>query len=262
MPRDITESRQVLGAFLRARRERLTAHEGGLAGFRRRRTPGLKREEVAQACGMSATWYSWIEQGRDVSVSPSALAGLASALHLTRAERAYLFELAGKRDPTDEPTNAGPTEDQRPFIPLVNAVAGPAYVLDRLWRACAFNGAALRHFPAWLGGSEPCLLAYVFLDPSARDFIADWADRARRLAAEFRADTARRHGDAAFDALLDRLRRQSPEFEAFWQDHAVLEREGGQRAFVHPDSGPVVYNQITLVPIGFPDHKVVLLLPA
>src|SRR5262245_50905851 len=94
-----SEQRRELGEFVRAHRERLTPAAIGLPAGSRRRTPGLRREEVAQLCGLSATWYSWIEQGRDVSVSPTALARLAVALRLGRAERAYLFELAGKRDP-------------------------------------------------------------------------------------------------------------------------------------------------------------------
>src|SRR5258708_37375977 len=90
--------RRVLGDFLRAHRARLTPASLGLSDGERRRTPGLRREEVAQLCGMSATWYSWIEQGRDVSASPAALARLARTLQLSAAARAYLFELAGKRD--------------------------------------------------------------------------------------------------------------------------------------------------------------------
>src|SRR5215470_20314114 len=88
-----------LSAFLRALRERQSAAEFGLAAGLRRRTPGLRREEVAQLCGLSVTWYTWIEQGRDVSVSPSTLARLARGLQMSRAERVYLFELAGKLDP-------------------------------------------------------------------------------------------------------------------------------------------------------------------
>src|SRR6266852_3047196 len=92
--------RRMLGDFLRAHRARLSPTSLGLPLGSRRRTPGLRREEVAQSCGMSATWYTWLEQGRDVSASPTALAGLAGALRLTPAERAYLFELAGRRDPS------------------------------------------------------------------------------------------------------------------------------------------------------------------
>src|SRR5580704_8181196 len=93
------ERRRELGDFVRARRERLPPAASGLSAPARRRTPGLRREEVAQLAGLSTTWYTWIEQGRDVSMSPVALARLAAALRLGRAERAYLFELAGKRDP-------------------------------------------------------------------------------------------------------------------------------------------------------------------
>src|SRR6202035_1067361 len=88
-----------LGDFVRAQREKLKPAAFGLPGAGRRRTPGLRREEVAQLCGLSVTWYTWLEQGREVSVSPTAVARLANALRLGRAERAYLFELAGKRDP-------------------------------------------------------------------------------------------------------------------------------------------------------------------
>lgn len=260
MTRDAIDRRRLLGAFIRARRERLTTDGGGAPEYRRRRTPGLRREEVAQACGMSPTWYSRIEQGRDVSVSPSALARLAGALHLSRAERAYLFELAGKRDPA-EPGNGGADEEaEGPFAAIVNAVTAPAYVLDRLWRACAFNEAARHHFSVWLDGPDPCLLAYVFLDASARDFIGDWDDRARRLVAEFRADTGRHRDDAELNALVARLQRESSAFAAFWKDHAVLERDGGRRGFRHPADGPVAYNQVTLIPAGYPDYKLVMLL--
>ena len=87
-----TDQRRLLGAFLRTHRERLTPQEAGIhGGSARRRTPGLRREEVAHLCGLSPTWYTWLEQGRDVSVSPTALARIAGALHLTAAERAYLL---------------------------------------------------------------------------------------------------------------------------------------------------------------------------
>ena len=102
MPED---QRRLLGAFLRRRRELLRADDVGLrvSGSARRRTPGLRREEVAEICGMSPTWYAWIEQGRDISVSPGALARLADAMRLTPAERSYLFQLTRKRDPSAPP---------------------------------------------------------------------------------------------------------------------------------------------------------------
>lgn len=102
----------------------------------------------------------------------------------------------------------------------------PAYLLDRLWRARAWNAPAAHLFADWLEGGEPCLIAYVFLDRRARDFITDWENRARRLVAEFRADSARYPDDPALRGLIERLTAGSAEFAAFWRDHAVLAREG------------------------------------
>ncbi|HVC63264.1 MAG TPA: helix-turn-helix transcriptional regulator [Acetobacteraceae bacterium] len=129
--------RRELGDFIRAQRERLSPAELGLAAQGRRRTPGLRREEVAQLCGLSATWYTWLEQGRDVSVSPLALARVAATLLLGRAERAYLFELAGKRDPDQAGAEAGGVPPA--LLACVEAIRAPAYVLDRDWNARCWN---------------------------------------------------------------------------------------------------------------------------
>lgn len=252
------EQRRRLGTFLRARREALTPRDAGLRGVpTRRRTPGLRREEVAMLCGLSPTWYTWLEQGRDVSMSPPALARIAAALHLSAAERIYLFELARKRDP-DAPAD-GEQGALPPLLAALDSIAGPAYVLDTLWRACGANAAARRLLRGWLEGPEPNLLRYVFLDRDARALISDWAERARRLAAEFRADSARRQDDAELAELIDALTYASPEFAQAWTDHGVLAREGGLRDFDHPLDGKLRYRQITLVPAGLPGYKLVML---
>ncbi len=210
---------------------------------------------------MSATWYAWMEQGRDISVSSAALARVAEAMQLTPAERSYLFQLTRKRDPLEA---ALPREEEalpENLREAVEAMTAPAYLLDRFWRARAWNAPAARLFSDWLGGEELCLLAYVFLNPAARAFIADWENRARRLVAELRADTGRDPDDAALRALVERLTRESREFAAFWSDHAVLAREGGARAFNHRD-GALRYEQVTLSPAGRPDLKLVMLLSA
>jgi transcriptional regulator with XRE-family HTH domain len=256
------EQRRLLGAFLRARRERLTPAEAGLHGApQRRRTPGLRREEVAQRAGLSPTWYTWLEQGRDVSMSPAALARIAAALHLSAAERAYFFELARRRDPAAAPV-VEPEALAAPLVKALATIAAPAYVLDRNWRACGANAAALHLFACWLGGPEQNLLRYVFLDPTARQLIRDWDARARRLAAEFRADTARRPNDAELAAFVDDLCRASPRFAEFWSDHGVLAREGGAREFDHPQDGTLRYEQITLVPAAPSGYKLVMLVAA
>src|SRR5262249_46621965 len=142
------ERRRELGDFVRSLREKLTPAALGLPPGARRRTPGLRREEVAQLSGLSVTWYTWLEQGRDMSLSTVALARLANALRLGRAERAYLFELAGRRDPDH---GAGET-DELPAAVLgcVESIASPAYVLDQGWTARVWNSAAERLFVGWL----------------------------------------------------------------------------------------------------------------
>src|SRR5580700_7387763 len=184
------DQRRELGEFIRSHRERLAPAAIGLAVGSRRRTPGLRREEVAQICGLSATWYTWIEQGRDVSVSPTALARLAGALQLGRAERAYLFELAGRHDPTPDASEPG---DLPPaLLACVAAIGSPAYVLDRSWDARSWNATAERLFTGWLDRPgerdfQHNLLRFIFLEPAARSLICDWDTRARRVTAEFRA---------------------------------------------------------------------------
>lgn len=256
------EQRRLLAAFLRARRERLTPADARIhGGSSRRRTPGLRREEVAQLCGLSPTWYTWLEQGREVSVSPPALARISEALHLTAAERTYLFELARKRDPeVNEPGEAQALPPQ--LLAALEAITAPAYVLDRNWMACGWNAPALHLFAQWLGGPERNLLRYVFLDSTAEHFICDWENRGRRLAAEFRADTAARSADREVSALVDELCRASPRFAEFWNDQSVLARDGGAREFNHPQEGRVRYEQVTFVPPARSGYKLVMLLTA
>jgi len=252
------DSRALLGRFVRARREALEP----VAAGRRRRTPGLKREELAERAGISATWVAWIEQGRAVQASAHALGRLGRALALSPAERAYLFELAGRRDPEAlEPVRrAAPPAA---LLAAVQAVGHPAYGLDRLWNACCWNGAAERLFAGWLGpGGERNQLRYLFLAPEAGRLLPDWRERTRRVAAEFRADFGRSLGDPQVRSLVEGLATESRAFAEAWSDTSVLAREGGLRVFDHPADGRLAFDQHTFTPAERPDHKLVLLIPA
>jgi transcriptional regulator with XRE-family HTH domain len=250
--------RRILGAFIRAHRECLPP-PAKAAG--RRRTPGLRREELAEASGVSVTWITWLEQGRDVTASVSALTRLAEALRLTPAERASLFDLAGKRDPD------GLAEQEADLLPELLALpswfTGPAYLLDRTWTARAWNADAANLFTGWLDDEtkERNLLQFVFLCPGAQTLIADWPERARRLVAEFRADYSRRPQDAAMQALIDDLLAKSPLFAKYWRAQTVLKREGGQRKFNHPLRGMQSFLQTTLLVALQPECKLVCLSP-
>lgn len=255
----MTESspRAMLGEFIRAHRERQVPPQA----TGRRRTPGWRREELADAAGVGVTWVTWLEQGRDVSASPQALARLADALHLNAAERASLFDLAGRRDPVV------PGELHTVLTPRVLALPGlmqvPAYLLDHLWTARAWNAAAASLFVGWLDtmGAEKNLLRYVFLSPAARQRIAEWPERAQRLVAEFRSDFSRRPRDAAMAALVEELHAQSPAFADLWRQQTVLAREGGERVFQVPGQGVLRFQQSTLIVASHPECKLVCLEP-
>jgi len=253
-------NRRALGDFIRAQRERLNPAAAGVAAASRRRTPGLRREEVAQLSGVSTTWYTWIEQGRDVSMSPSALARLARALRLGRAERDYLFELAGKRDPDQ----GGDGDDAVPAVlaDAVTAVTSPAYVLDRQWNARAWNKAAERLFTGWLDrAGDRNLLRFIFLEAGARRLISNWDERARRVVAEFRAHSGAHLNDRGLRALIDGLAAESPEFARLWDTHGVLGREGGERTFNHPKDGFLRFEQVTFDLASHADVKLTILVP-
>ena len=252
-----TDQRRLLGEFVRAHRERMAPE----AATGRRRTSGLRREELAARSGISVTWCTWIEQGRPVQASPDALARIAQALSLSRAERDYLFKLAGRLDPEGP---RGPSADApASLIAAVNAIDCPAYGLDRLWNACCWNEAAARLFHGWLDGDcQRNLLRYVFLEPSARELIPAWKDRARRLLAEFRADFARTFRDAQVKIFVETLRAESAFFAEAWNVQAVQTREGGLRLFNHPDDGLVSFTQHTFALAERPDYKLVINTPA
>lgn len=250
-------TRQELGRFLRAMRERCPAEGGG-----RRRTPGLRREELALRAGISTTWLAWLEQGREANPSPHALARLAGALGLSNAERAYLFGAAGRIDP-EAPQRLEDEEAPESVRLLVQFAPGPAYGLDRTWRATCWNASAERLFPGWLDANgERNLLRYMFLRPEARAMLPDWHERARRLIAEFRADHVGRHADPASERLVAGLRQESQDFAMIWDRQVVRGREGGVRGFDHPWDGHLAFRQFTWIPADRPDTKVVVLHPA
>ena len=247
-------ARRALGAFLRAHRERLGPPPGASG---RRRTPGLRREEVAEACGASLTWIAWLEQGREVSASPRLLARLAQTLRLAPAERAYMFELADKRDPSA--LALGGDALPREILALPGAMTIPAYLLDGQWTARAWNEAAAALFIGWLDAdNDRNLLRFIFRSPAAPKLIVDWADRARRVVAEFRADFSRRLRDPALAALVEELTEASPAFARLWREQDVLGREGGERRFRAPARR---FHQTTLIVASHPEAKLVCLAP-
>lgn len=250
-----------LGEFIRTRRDRLSPEQVGLAPGLRRRAKGLRREELAGLCGISPTWLTWIEQGRTEGVSAEALERIAKALLLSRAERSYLFELAGVRDP-ERPRFACDPKLDAMLKEAVAKIRTPAYVLDQEWNAVAWNAQAAQLFVDWLGRpkGERNLLRYTFLDAQARRFIVDWPTRAQRLVAEFRGECKAVLSTPEIRREVEELRSKSKEFDLYWSAQNVLEREGGERVFRHPKRGRVSLRQLTLSLATAPGMKLVMLL--
>ncbi len=253
-------STQTLGIFLRSHRERLLPAKVGLASAGRRRTPGLRREEVAQLCGVSTTWYTWLEQGRPIRASATVLRHIADALQLSRAERLYLFEIAGCIVP--DSSEAHELEIPTSLKDLVDRMPVPVYVLDRQWNAVAWNGRAAKLFRRWLVESEDRnLLRFVFLNRSARTLIVDWRNRGKRLVAEFRSDAGRHLTEPPTLRLISELQAGSKVFARYWSEQDVREREGGPRTFCSPTGAISTFSQVSLIPSSHSDLKLVALIP-
>ncbi len=247
-----------LGEFLKSARERISPEQFGIKKGRRR-TPGLRREEVAQLSDISTTWYTWLEQGRTTSVSGHLLGRLAKTLKLSNAERHYLFKLANQLD-KDEITNLSPELKQH-LLMLTETVSAPTYVMDRHWDLVAWNDECKKLFDGWLTTDKSKnLLRFLFLDPLAKTLISDWEQRAERLVAEYRADSVDWHYDKVHLALVDELSALSEEFKSAWNEQHVLPREGGKRGF-HLFGTQRFYEQFTLRIADNLDMKVVILRP-
>jgi transcriptional regulator with XRE-family HTH domain len=249
-----------MGAFLRAHRERLSPKALGLPSAGRRRTPGLRREEVAQMSEVSTTWYTWLEQGRPVHASIAVLTRIAEALQLSRAEKLYLFEIA--RSPGSDENERCESEAPTVIKDLVNQMPLPAYILDRQWNAVAWNRKAAMLFRPWLIESDDRnLLRFVFLNRHARVLIVDWKMRAKRLLAEFRSDAGRHLNESPTLRLISELQNGSKFFAKVWNEQDVRGREGGTRTFRSTSGAVSTYSQVSLVPSVNTDLKFVALVP-
>ncbi|XVV11636.1 helix-turn-helix transcriptional regulator [Actinoplanes sp. CA-131856] len=232
--------RDELAAFLRSRRERLRPAEVGLPSTGRRRTPGLRREELALLSGISATWYTYLEQGRDVRPSDQVLSALATALRLDGYEREHLFRLAGH-----EPA-PGPAAEERldPSVAAVPLLLGtcPAYIIGATYDVLSHNPAVLGLLPGLAAtGAPPNLARWTFLTPEARDTVADWAVEARALLARVRTLAARHPADTRFNDLIEEFHDGCPEVRRWWRHYEVEPRHSGRKGLRRPDGVVVDY---------------------
>jgi len=255
--------REELAKFLRTRRERLSPEDVGLPSGDRRRTPGLRREEVALLANVGISWYTSLEQGRDAKPSEQVLEGIAEALRLSPEEQWHLFVLADRKPP---PCIPPPVEKLSPALRRVidDLRASPAYAISARGELAHWNAAAetVFGFSSGVPPHEWNRIWQLFVNPSERERYASWEVTARAILARFRADFARHPGDAWFASLLEDLKRESKEFREWWPRYDVAGEADGREEIIHPDAGRVVLEHTTLSPPGDPDLKVMVYTPA
>ena len=238
--------RRELAVFLRNRRERIAPQQVGLPPGGRRRTSGLRREEVAQLAGIGVTWYTWLEQGRDIVVSDSVLEAIARTLLLEPQERSHLFTLAGAQPPALQYECPVVTPAMRVLLekmdPFPVGIQSPRYDLLAYNRTYARMIDDLEQIPP----DERNTLWLSFTHPAWRVGLVDWEDAVSRMVAQYRAAMAEHVGEPGWKSLLKRLRAVSPEFVEVWERHEVRAPENHTKRFLNPLVGLMQFHHTHL----------------
>ena len=252
--------RAELAAFLRARRDELTPQRVGLPIRARRRTAGLRREEVAELAGISVALYTWLEQGRDVPVSERTIDGIAEALELSDGERCHLQRLAQRRTPV---ARAEFTADLRRMVQALHP--SPVLVLNYAWDIVVANAAARAVFaaePAAMSRdaahSARNVLEYIFLDKRARGLFVEWNLVAQSMLETFRFEIAPYLDDARARTLVNRLHAASPAFASGWAQNRIRTHPDGLRSLAHPTLGTLLLEATLLTPNETPDFRLLM----
>jgi len=249
-----------LAAFLKDRRTRLDPAAFGFSG--RRRTPGLRREEVAQRANISPTWYTWLEQGRGGAPSADVLNRIAAGLMLTETEREHLFMLGLGRPPEVRYT---PVEGVTPRLQrlLDSLDASPAFIKTAMWDVVAWNRAAAVVLTDYstIPPEQRNILRLIFSNPAIRAKQHDWQNLARFVVAAFRADVARAGAGSEVSRLVDELSASSPDFAYHWQENDVRIHGDGVKRLQHPKLGPIELEYSAFSVDGRPDLGLVIYHP-
>ncbi len=251
-------ARRELAEFLSSRRRQMAPGTVGLPVGGNRRTPGLRREEIALLAGVSHTWYTWLEQGRDIRPSRQVVDALARTLRMTPAEHEYVLRLTGHGGAVPAGVAEGmPAHVQR----LLDALGpSPAYAITAGWTIVGWNRAYQRLYPgvAVVPAAERNLLWLVFTDPAVRDLLGDWTTDSRRFLTQFRAEVGPRLADPEVVDLVARLEAASPHFRAGWASHDVDRFSSSERRFEHPQVGTLLLEHHQLTPADAPGLQLVV----
>lgn len=253
--------RRELREFLMSRRARVTPAEAGLPdGGARRRTPGLRREEVAVLAGVGASWYQWLEQGRDISVSPQVLDAVARVLRLSNAERRHLYVLAGLNPPPPEvaPEKRDRCDGLRRLIDTW--MPYPAHIMDMYYNCVMYNEAAATVLGMGPGQTQNCVVDF-FTDPMYRSRSRSWERNARTVVAQFRAACSACPDDEGFQEVLARVKEASPEFTRLWEERDIEDAGQIRKELDHPVVGLLVVESTAMKVPARPDLTIVLHTP-
>lgn len=246
MERNLERTRLDLGEFLRSRRERISLAEAGLPPTGRRRTPGLRREEVAALAGVGLSWYTWLEQGRDIGVSPAFLDNLCRVLKLDAMERRHLYLLSHQRPPAEQ----GKTWCVVPKIVhrlMADLPSRPAYVLNLRWDVLAWNPAADRIFNFSERAPEHRnMLWMLFTDERMKSLFSPWDDQAIQMLSSFRRDFVHASKESDVASLVRELESVSAEFKGWWSRQDINGPCQGIRHFSIKSFGDVTMEHTTL----------------
>ena len=255
-------TRQELSAFLKTRRARISPGDVGLPSGDGRRIRGLRREEVAALAGVGLTWYTWLEQGREIQVSTAFLENLARTLKLTFAERAHLFALAQHRPPPLPRAVATSSAPERLQI-ILDAIDKPAYARNNRFDVIAWNAANTRMFGdfASIPPEQRNVIRLLFTRSHYRRTIKNWEVDARGLIAKLRLNAAQAADSEGFATLISELSSISADFCRLWAEHAVSDLGEGVTHFSSPRQGATEFQHYTMMPEALPDIRIVVYIP-
>lgn len=250
-----------LGAFLRARRSELQPEDVGLVRTGRRRVTGLRRDEVATLASVSDSWYTWLEQGRDVHPTPQVLDALSKALRLSPDSREYLYRLARAAHPVLLDSNL----EIRPVVGLIEDVLpSPALVMDYARDVIAWNTSVVALFGEIAGGADdpPNVFRLLLGNERFKSTFVDWQDAAEEAIARFRAAQASYPQDERITSLIADLNSSSPLFRRVWSQHIVRPPRSNVQALQHKHVGVMQFEVLQLFPAGDPLVTLVIYRPA
>ncbi|WP_405885536.1 MULTISPECIES: helix-turn-helix transcriptional regulator [unclassified Streptomyces] len=244
-----------------SRRARVSPAQAGLPdGGARRRTPGLRREEVAVLAGVGASWYQWLEQGRDISVSPQVLDAVARVLRLSNAERRHLYLLAGLNPPAPEVAPGGQDMCEGLRRLIDTWMPYPAHIMDAYYNCVLYNDAAGMVLGMRPDNTQNCVIDF-FTDPLYRGQSRTWEKNARTVVAQFRASCTAAPDDEGYQEVLDQLRAASPEFAELWEERDIEDAGQIRKELDHPLVGLLAVESTAMKVPARPDLTIVLHTP-